>query len=455
MLTLFPLVKTMATKNKLGLFMLIALVTGNMVGSGAFMIPTELARVGSIGLVSLLFTAAGAICLALVFAKMSLLVPKAGGPYAYAYAGFGEYIGFQTAYYYWIAVWIGNAAIVVAAIGYLDVFFPISNSLMAKTLCSIAIIWTLTIINIIGVRFAGGFQIITTILKFSPLAIIGTLGWFYFNPEYLTQNFNVTSGTTLSTFSFAATLTMWLFVGVESATIPTDAVHNPQKNIPLATLIGTGFAAIIYILSNTAIFGMIPTESLATSTHPFATATGIIFGAWGKIFVGLAAIISCLGALNGWMLLSSHIPLAAAYDNLFPKVFGKCNRDGTPVFGLVITSILMTILLLGMTFLDLIQQFELLILIASTTSLVAYFYTSIAEIILLPKNSMTRKNLLHIFVAIIGAVYSFWAILGSSKEIIFYLTAFILLTIPFYALLKWKGDKGPPILLSKNKNLDL
>lgn len=424
-------------KSKLGLFMLIALVTGNMIGSGAFMIPTEIARVGSIGLLSLIFTAVGAICLALVFAKMSSLVPKAGGPYAYARAGFGEYIGFQTAYYYWIAVWVGNAAIVVAALGYLDVFFPVLKNHTTSMFCTIIIVWSLTIINIIGVRFAGAFQILTTILKFSPLVIIGTLGWRYFNPDYLIQNFNVTKNSYFSTFSFAATLTLWLFVGVESATIPTDSVHNPKKNIPLATLIGTGVAALIYILSNTAIFGMIPTETLASSTSPFATATAIIFGEWGRLFVAFAAVISCLGALNGWILLSSHIPMAAAEDKLFPKIFAKRDASGVPIFGLVLTSLLMTVLLLATTFLDLIQQFELLILVASTTSLVAYFYTSIAEIILLPKK-ISGKNIIHIGIAIVAAIYSFWAILGSSREIIFYLAAFIFMTIPFYALLKWK-----------------
>lgn len=426
-------------KGKLGLFMLIALVTGNMVGSGAFMIPTEIARVGSIGLLSLVVTALGSLCLALVFAKMSLLVPKAGGPYAYAFAGFGEYIGFQTAYYYWIAVWVGNAAIVVAAIGYLNVFFPILNDPVTKTVSILAIIWSLTIVNILGVRFAGFIQIITTVLKFTPLLMIGIMGWWYFHPEYLTQSFNVTSQSNFSAFSFGITITLWLFVGVESATIPSDSVHNPKRNIPLATVLGTVIAIIIYLLSNTAIFGMLPTDLLANSTSPFATAAEMIFGRWGKLLVAAGAIISCLGALNGWILMAAQIPMAAAQDNLFPKIFAKSNSSGIPVAGLIITSVLVSLLLLGSTYLNLIKQFELLILVACTTSLVAYFYTTIAEIIILPKKPLSRKNIFHILIAILAALYSFYAILGSSKEIIFYLTAFILLTIPFYAILRWKS----------------
>lgn len=427
-------------KGKLGLFMLIALVTGNMVGSGAFLTPATMARIGSISLLSLGFTVFGALCLALVFAKMSLLVPKTGGPYAYAFAGFGEYMGFQTAYYYWISVWVGNAAIVVAAMAYSNVFFPeLLNNAFAKTVFILGLVWSLTAVNIIGIRFAGFVQIITTVLKFTPLLLIAIMGWWYFHPEYLAQSFNITPGSNFSAFSSAIPITLWYFIGVESATIPANAVHNPERNIPLATLLGTVIAAIIYILSNTAIFGMLPNDVLAASTYPFATATEVVFGTYGKIFVAIAAIVACLGALNGWILVAAQIPMAAAHDNLFPKIFAKCNRAGTPVAGLIITSSLISLLLLVSNYLNIIQQFTLLIDIAVIGGLVAYFYTTIAEIIIIPKNPLGRKSLFHICIAIIAAAYSFYAIFGSSKEIIFYLMAFLLLAIPFYAIFRWKN----------------
>lgn len=422
------------TKDKLGLFMLIALVTGNMVGSGAFLLPADLARIGSISLLALIFTVIGALCLALVFAKMSLLVPKNGGPYVYANEGFGEYMGLQTAYYYWIAVWVGNSALVVAAIGYLDVFFPVVNNPLAKTISILTIIWTPTIVNMLGVRVAGFVQIITSILKFAPLLIIGIMGWWYFHPEYLTEHFNVTTQSNFSSFSSAIVLTLWLFVGVESAAVPNDSVHNPKRNIPLATLIGTAIAAIVYILSYTAIFGMLPNDLLAHSTYPFATAAEIILGSWGKLFVAFGAVVACLGALNGWTLVAAQIPMAAAHDGLFPKIFAKCNRHKIPAFGLLITSLCISTLVLSSTYLNIIDQFNILILAATTATVVAYFYTAIAQIIILPKQPLDRKNLFHICVAILAAAYSFCAILGSSKEVIFYFTAFILLTIPFYAI---------------------
>jgi basic amino acid/polyamine antiporter, APA family len=430
----------MKKKEKLGLFMLIALVTGNMVGSGAFMLPTNIARIGSIGLLSLVFTAVGAMCLALVFAKMSLLVPKAGGPYAYARAGFGEYIGFQTAYYYWVAVWVSNAAIVVALLGYLNVFFPIASHPVAKIITIMLVIWIPTVVNIVGVRSAGALQVITTILKFVPLLIVATIGWFYFHPEYISQSFNLTAKSNFSAFSSAAALTLWLFIGVESATIPSEAVKNPHRNIPLATLLGTLIAAIIYIVSFVAIAGMLPAEVLANSSSPFAAATEVIFGKWGRLLVAAGAVIACFGALNGWVLLSAQVPMAAAKDNLFPEVFAKCNkRTGVPVNGLVISSTLTTVIMLVMADLDLIKQFELIITVTVTASLVAYFYTAIAEIVVLPKQQhINRKNVFHICVAILAAIYSFWAIFGSDMRIIFYLMSFILSSFPFYAWFQWK-----------------
>ncbi len=178
----------------LGLWTLTALVAGNMIGSGAFLLPASLANFGSIGILGWICTAIGSICLALVFAKLSGLFPKTGGPYAYCREGFGDFIGFQVAYNYWIALWVGNAAIALAFIGYLGVFWPalVQNRLIT-TLASIATIWLITFINLAGVKQAGKVQLVTMILKLIPLLLIGIVGLFYIHPEYL-KTFNV-SGT--------------------------------------------------------------------------------------------------------------------------------------------------------------------------------------------------------------------------------------------------------------------
>lgn len=426
---------------KLGLFMLIALVTGNMVGSGLFMLPVEIARIGSIGILSWIFTSFGAFALALVFAKMSLLIPKTGGQYAYAKVGFGEFIGFQTAYNYWIALWVGNASIGVAMVGYLSVFFPIvTENNMVGTFVEIAMLWILTIVNIRGVHYAGIMQTVTTVLKFLPILLVAAFGWYYFHPEYILNNFNISGKPTFEAFSYAATITLWSFVGVESAAIPAGSVKNPARNIPLATLLGTAIAAVIYISSAIAITGMIPMQTLANSTSPFAMAASIIVGPWGALLIAGGAVISCFGALNGWILLQGQVPMAAAQDKLFPKIFAKCNKHDVPAAGLIISSALTTVLLILISSFKLIEQFQLLILIASVTSLSSYFYTAVSEMIILPKQSniVPWKKCFHLIIAFLAAIYSFWTMFGAGRDIIFYVAMLIFTSFPMYGLLKYK-----------------
>ncbi|MGD9108686.1 MAG: amino acid permease [Gammaproteobacteria bacterium] len=428
----------------LGLWTLTALVSGNMIGSGIFLLPSTLAKLGSISLLAWILTALGAFCIAITFAKSSTLVKhKSGGPYAYAEVGFGRFIGFQTAYNYWIAVWVGNAAIAIAAIGYLIVFFPIFNNTVIGCILAIVLVWLFTIVNLLGMRVAGFVQILITILKFIPIFLFAIIGWWYFHPSFLTQHFNVTPLSNFKVFSYAIPLTLWAFIGIESATIPAESVNNPEVNIPLATLLGTLIATVAYLASATVIMGMIPMQVLAHSTSPFAAAADVIFGKWGNWLIALGAIISCLGCLNGWILIQAQIPMAAADDDLFPKIFAKRNKDGIPAYGIIITSICMTLLLLITTSPDLNKEFQIIISIAVIASLISYFYTAIAEIILLKKEgNKTGSITFHIIIAIIAATYSFWAIAGTTKNIVFYQLLLLLSSVPLYSWEYWLKKKN-------------
>ena len=430
------------TPKKLTLFMLITLVTGNMIGSGMFLLPSSLAAFGSISLISWLFTAGGSIILALVFAHLGGMMPKNGGPYAYTEAGFGPFIGFQTAFCYWVALWVGNAAIAIAMIGYLRVFFPILDSAHNTCIAAIVVVWLLTFVNIIGVRRAGMLQLFATIFKLIPIILIALTGWFFFHPSYLTQHFNISHHSNFFAISNAATLTLWAFIGLESATVPAGSVHNPKRNIPLATVIGTLIAAIAYIASSTAIMGMIPAVQLMHSTSPFADAAKIILGPWGQWLIAAGAAISCFGALNGWTMLQGQIAMAAADNQQFPAIFGKRTRFDTPGWGLIITAVLITILLLFSASPSLIHQFNLIILIATLASLLPYFYTTMASIILLKREGTWMKSATkHVVIATIGAIYSAWAILGSGQDIVFYGVILLLCSVPPYAYVKVKIQK--------------
>lgn len=429
-------------KTKLGLWMLTTLVAGNMIGSGVFLLPSSLASFGSIGLVAWVFTAVGAMLLAGVFARMSILVPKTGGPYAFARAAYGEFVGLQTAFNYWVALWVGNAAIALAFVGYLRVFFPVLENQYYTCFAAIAAVWFFVFVNMLGVRKAGALQIITTVCKLIPILLISILGWKYFHPSYLMgANFNVTGHSSFSALSGAATLTLWAFIGLESATVPADSVDNPKRNIPIATMLGTGIAAVVYLASGTAIMGMIPIHELQNSTSPFADAAMIIFGPWGQWLIAVGAIVSCLGALNGWVLLQGQVAMAAADDRLFPKIFAKRNKMGVPVAGLVITTILISGLLLLTSSKSLLQQFNLVILTATLASLIPYFYTAIAEIVL-RRNTTSTSFAEHtrVFLAGLTALYAFWTIFGAGQQIVFYGAILLFASVPVYAVMRWKGE---------------
>lgn len=427
---------------KLGLWLLTALVAGNMIGSGVFLLPSSLAHFGTIGILAWGFTAIGAIFLALVFAQLSRLIPKVGGPYAYCREGFGNCVGFLVAYNYWIAVWVGNAAIVVAFTAYMSVFWPVLRvNHYDAFLVSLCAVWFVTFLNIYGVRKAGIFQLVTTILKIAPLIIIAIVGIFYVHLENYHAGFNVSGTPFFTALTAAASLTLWSFIGLESATIPADSVADPAKMISKATIIGTVVTAIIYIASTAVIMGMIPAKELATSHAPYAHAADLIFGSWGGDLVALGAVIACFGALNGWTLLAGQIPMAAARDNLFPKSFAKLSRYATPRFGLVVSSLCVSVLLL-LTLQDhLVQQFTFIVLLATLSSLIPYFFTAMAELMLLFKNRelFSQKRLaISIVIASIAGLYAFWTIAGAGPSIVYYGLLLLLTGLPVYVWVRWR-----------------
>ncbi|MDJ0651789.1 MAG: amino acid permease [Simkaniaceae bacterium] len=426
---------------QLGVWMLTALVVGNMIGSGVFLLPASLASYGSITVFSWVATAIGAMLLAMVFAKLSTLFPKTGGPYIYCKEGFGNFIGFQVAYNYWIYMWVGNAAIAVAFTGYLATFIPElpQNDLLAF-LVTAGVVWFFTLVNIVGVHLAGSVQLILTLLKFVPLILIAVIGVFFIDARNL-YYFNMTGKSNFSALSGGAMLTLWAFLGMESASIPADDVKDPKKTIPRATILGTAITAVIYILSTIAIMGVIPMSELQQSTAPFADLAGKIFGSSGMYVMGAAAVVSCAGALNGWIFLQGQIPLAAAKDRLFPKRFAKVSKARSPVFGILISSVFVTLLLYLNFNKALVDQFTFIISLATLAAIVTYLYTSVAEFVIYVKHpDKVDKTTVVKTLTISGLafIYTFWVTVSAGQEIVFYGALLLFTSIPIYGWMEWQ-----------------
>ena len=430
---------TPTPQKKMNLWALTALVAGNMIGSGFFLLPAGLANIGTISLFGWLLTILGSYALALIFSKLSLMHPSAGGPYAFSKQGFGAYVGFQTAFCYWVAAWVGNAAIAVGCAGYMREFFPSLSDPWHSFWFTLALLWFLTFINFRSPKVTGAVALITTICKLIPIAVILLFSWHNFHLQYLATSFNVSGTSHFSAITASASLTLWAFIGLESAAVSANVVENPQRNIPIATLLGVTIAAIAYVLSSIAIMGILPNAVLAHSTYPFAEAARIIFGQWGEWFIAAGAAIACLGALNGWILLQGQVAQAAADDGLFPKIFAKRNRFGIPALGIFITSILITGLLFLTLSPNLVQQYNTIILVAVVMTLIPYLYSALAAIPIIKKAPHTANSFIfYVFIALLAALYSLWAITGSGRDILFYVFMLMLLTVPLYIWAQWE-----------------
>lgn len=416
---------------------------GNMVGSGVFLLPAALASYGSISLAGWVFTSIGALLLALMFSRLSRTLPADGGPYAYSRAGLGDFAGFWVAWGYWISLIGGNAAISVAMVGYLSVFVPaIGASGFAAAMAALAAIWILTFVNAMGIRSAGNVQIVTTILKLLPLIAITVAAFFHFQPSH----FSVVNASDLSTpsaINATATLTLWAFLGLESATVPAENVDDASETIPRATLIGTVVVAVFYIASTVAVMGLVPMDVLAESKAPFADAARLLWGDWGAWMVAVGATISCFGALNGWILLTAKVPMAAARDGLFPAVFGRVSARGMPAMGLVVSGVIVTVLVATNYTRGLVGLFTFAILLSTFTVLIPYAFSAAADLWLIRGEGLGsgRSRFRAIAISSLAFLYSFWAMVGSGEEIVYLGFMMLMAGLPVYVWLLHSADR--------------
>lgn len=423
-----------------------ALVVGNMIGSGVYLLPASLGKYGGVSLLGWAFAAAGAMLLGLVFARLSRMVTGAGGPYAYTRAGFGDFAGFLVAWGYWISIWAGNAAIAVGFTSYLGYLVPpLSATPAAGALTAVAAIWLVTWINARGVREAAIVQAVTTALKIVPLLAVGVIGCLFFFQGGHFRPFNTSGDSFFGAVSATGSLTLWAFLGLESATVPSEEVREPRRTIPMATLIGTGVAALIYIVATAGVMGVIAPSDLAVSGAPFADAARTMWGGWAGKAVAAGAAISAFGALNGWILLQGRVPWAAARDGLFPARFGRLSDRGTPAFGLVASSLLATILMATNYTSGLVAVFTFVILLSTLTSLFPYALCAMAELILFARDRSSFEGERLGSASVIAGVaflYTLWAIYGTGQKVVFWGFLLLMAGVPVYVWLVRSGGGG-------------
>lgn len=430
-------------KRELGLAAATAIVVGNMMGSGIFTSPQSLAQVASpwITTVAWLITGIGSVLLALSFANLGSKYPETGGPIVYTHRAFGEFMAFLVAWTFWIGSWIGNAAIITAIIRYLTPFFPVlkTNPPLTFLVASI-ILWGFTYINYRGVKEAGFIGIITTVLKLGVIFIFMLIALFGFNA----QNLKTVATPDVSGWGAlpsAIAVTLWSFLGLESAAISGGEIKNPEKNIKRSTFLGTLFAAIIYLFLSILAMGALPQAELAASEAPLASIINhITGGTWGGMFISLGIVISAGGAMSGWVLTTARLSFAAGQDRLFPEYFAKVHpKYHTPYTSLIVTSIATNLLLSLNYFGDLTSTFDFMINLATAAFIPAYALTTCAEILLTFKkvHHMTPLRFIrYSFLSLLAFIYAIYIIYGAGAESAMWVFLLMFIGVPFYVYQK-------------------
>ncbi len=406
----------MASPKKIGLIACTGVVAGNMMGSGIALLPANLASLGSIAIWGWVISIIGAMSLAYVYARLATKNPQQGGPIAYA-GEISPAFGFQTGVLYYHANWIGNLAIGITAVSYLSTFFPALNNPIPAGIACIAIVWVFTFVNMLGGTWVSRLTTLGLVLVLIPVIVTATLGWHWFDATTYQANWN-TSGTTDSHAVIKSILLcLWAFIGVESAAVSTGMVKNPKRTVPLATMLGTGLAGIIYIAATQVISGMFPASEMAASGAPFAISASAIMGNWAAPMVSAFTAFACLTSLGSWMMLVGQAGVRAANDGNFPKVYGELDKNGIPKKGLLLAGCKMTALMVLITLMSSAggkasDLFGELTGIAVLLTMLPYFYSCVD---LIRFEGVNVRNLLSLIASVCGCGFCFIALMGANS----------------------------------------
>ena len=430
-----------AKSNKIGVVQLTILTMVNMMGSGIIMLPTKLAEIGTISIVSWLVTAVGSTALAYAFAQCGMFSRKSGGMGGYAEYSFGKAGNFMANYTYGVSLVIANTAIAISAVGYGSEFLGATLSPLSIALWTIFTLWLATILNFGGARITGNISSFTIWGVIIPVVGISIIGWKWFDGSMYVNSWNPHNVPTFEAIGVSISMTLWAFLGLESACANSDAVENPEKNVPIAVLGGTLGAAVIYIVSTNVIAGIVPNLELANSTAPFGLAFAHMFnGTVGKVIMGVM-VMSCFGSLLGWQFTIAQVFKSSAEEGYFPAFFKKVTSKGAPIVGMVTITSLQTLLALMTISPSLNKQFNVLVDLAVVTNVIPYLLSMAALAVLLKTENVPQpKYKKTVLVAFIGSVYSIYALYAAGEQAMLYGSIVTFIGWTLYGFVSYKFD---------------
>jgi APA family basic amino acid/polyamine antiporter len=440
----------------MGLTSATGLVVGSIVGTGVFTMPAVLAGAGTMGIAVLAVIAVGAMLLAVLFGQLTKRVPNSdGGLYAYSRHEFGDFAGYLVGWCYWIQAWAGNAAIVASWVFYVDALLNITHpSGMENWGIALVGLWVPAVVNLAGVRQMAWFQNVTVVLKFLPLLFVGVIGWFFVQNSNFGA-FNASGGSLYSGIGIAAGVALFSFIGVEAAAITAKRVKDPRRNVARSSILGTAASALLYVLVTAAVMGLVAHHTLVNTGSPFVNAFQTIFphSAWAVKFIAAIAVISGIGALNGWTLIVTETSRAVAQDDLFPRPFAWADRHGTAWFGILVGTALPSLLMLwSYTTKSGLTVFTYLVDLTVVTVAIPYFMSAIAQLTYL----VSRRRRVHgwllardLCVAGASVLFSMWVTFASGYQVVYQALVVLLAGLVLFAFLNARrqrlGEAGEPV----------
>lgn len=408
---------------KLGLLAATALVMGNMIGSGVFLLPASLAPFGWNAVIGWVLTIAGTLVLAWVLVALTRARPAARDPSGFVAEAFGPLAAFLVSWIYWVSVWTAVASIAIAAVSYLSGFLPaIGATPLLPALVAVALVWAMTLLNLRGVQAAGRFQVLTLALKLLPLlAVIALAVWALgtgsgelreFAPQELEP----------SRLTGAAALALFALLGFECASVAAARVERPEVTIARATMWGTAITGLLYLLVCSAIALMLPQGEVAASPAPFALFMERFGSANAGVVVAVFAIVSCVGAVNGWVLLQGELPRALAERGMLPRWFADTDARGTPVCALLASSVIATLCLLANASRSMQGLYEFALLLSTSAALWLYLACALAA---------WRMKVAR-WAALVGGLYALWTLWGAGVEASGWSLVLMALGLPLY-----------------------
>ncbi|HMO76659.1 MAG TPA: amino acid permease [Sphingopyxis sp.] len=420
---------------KLGLAMCIALVMGNMIGSGVFLLPTDLAPLGWNAVIGWIVSIAGTICLALVFARLARFLPGGCGAYTYAAEAFGPATGFIVAWSFWISCWTVNAVLAVAAVRNLAILYPaLGGGGPAAALLAIAFVWIFTFVNLLGVRKAGGVQVVTLVLKL--LLLLGAIAialWWFAAGEGPAPSMQGSAPVSAAGIGQAATLTLFALLGFESALAAGDRIADPERTVPRATMIGMIATGLLYLFACTAVTMLLPLGLVTESIAPFPTFFAYFIGPEAGSAAAVLAAVAALGALNGFVLLAGELPRDLAHRGLLAPVFGTENRQGAPTWSLLLSAVLATLIVYANYERGLAGLFNFMMLVTTSTAIIFYLVGAFAAA-KLERDGRLPRSPGFILLIVAGIFYVCWAFYGAGLEPTLYSLAMTLAGLPLFLL---------------------